>query len=159
MAKQFVLIFNTGNPSGCTGLTPTLIVFKNVPGGSNLTAPAISEIPTSTGIYTFPFSPTLPIAFVCDGGATLSTSERYIRGVLDPIQAVDDKVGFGFDSFGSTSVDPTTVLGYAKRNIEFQEGNATFDKTTGAWDISSRGSSTLLRVKTLQNVSGDVTKS
>jgi hypothetical protein len=123
-----------------------------------MVGPTISEIPTATGLYTFAYDPTLPISFVCDGGSSLSSGDRFVVGILDPVQAVDAKVGFSFNSFGSTSSDPTTLLGYAKRNLEFQEGDATFNKTTGAWDIYSRGASTLLREKTLTNTSGDVTK-
>lgn len=159
MAKNYLLRFGSGNPASFAGLSPTMTIFSMVPGGTALTGPAISELPTSTGLYTFAYAPTLPIAFICDGGSALSSTDRYIVGILDPIQAVDDKVGFSFDSFGNTASDPTTLLGYAKRNLEFEEGNATFDKTTGAWDIYSRGSSTLLREKLLANSSGDVTKS
>lgn len=158
MAKQYLLRFGSGNPASYSGLSPTLSLFCSVPGGTVMVGPTISEIPTATGLYTFAYDPTLPISFVCDGGAALSSGDRFVVGILDPIQAVDAKVGFSFDSYGSTSSDPTTLLGYSKRNLEFQEGDATFNKTTGAWDIYSRGASTLLREKTLTNTSGDVTK-
>lgn len=158
MSKKYLLRFGSGNPTGYAGLSPTLIVFKSVPGGSNLTAPSVAEIPTSTGLYTFAYGPTISIAFVADAGSSLSASERYIVGVLDPVQAVDENIGQPYDSYGSTALDPSTLLGYAKRNLEVQEGNATFNKTTGVWDIYSRGSSTLLREKTLENTSGNISK-
>lgn len=158
MVKNYVAVFGSGNPAGNTGLSPTFIVFVSVPGGSLITAPGITEIPIGTGIYAFQYAPTLPIAFVLDGGGSLPSGDRFVRGILDPIQAVDNKVGFDFDSYGGTASDPTTLIGWAKRNQEFDEGNATFNKTTGAWDIYSRGSSTLLTEKILQNVTGDVTK-
>lgn len=157
MAKYYALTFGTGNPASNTGLSPTMIVFQSVPGGSLLTAPAISEI-NATGFYTFSYAPTLPIIFLCDGGSGLSSSDRYIKGILDPIQAVDEQVGFSFSSFGNSTTDPTTLMGYAKRNLEVEEGNSTFNKTTGVWDIYSRGSSTLLAEKTLTDTSGSVTK-
>lgn len=158
MAKNYLLRFGSGNPSGYAGLSPTMTVFKFVPGGSALVAPSISEIPTLTGLYTFAYAATIPIAFVCDGGSGLSVSERYIVGILDPVQAVDQTIGQTYDSFGTTAIDPSTLMGYAKRSMEVQEGNATFNKTTGVWDIYSRGSSTLLREKTLENTSGNITK-
>lgn len=158
MAKNYLLRFGSGNPAGYAGLSPTLIVFSSVPGGSLLAAPPVAELPTSTGLYTFAYGPTISIAFVADAGSSLSASERYIVGILDPVQAVDENIGQPYDSYGSTSSDPSTLLGYAKRNLEVQEGDATFNKTTGVWDIYSRGASTLLREKTLQNTSGNISK-
>jgi len=96
--------------------------------------------------------------FVCDGGAVLSSGDRYIVGALDPIQAVDEKVGTIADSYGSTATDPTTVFGYLKRDQEILEGDAIFTKSTGVWTIYSRGSSTILRVKTLTNSTSQATK-
>lgn len=157
MAKHYSLTFGSGNPASYTGLTPTMTVFQSVPGGSLLAAPAITEI-NATGFYTFAYAPTLPIIFLCDGGSSLSGNDRYIKGILDPIQAVDEQVGFSFSSFGTTATDPTTLMGYAKRNLEVEEGNSTFNKTTGVWDIYSRGSSTLLAEKTLVDNAGSVTK-
>lgn len=159
MAKQYIVRFGSGSPASFSGLSPTLSLFCSVPGGSTLVGPTITEIPAATGLYTFAYAPTLPIAFVVDGGGSLSSTDRFVVGVLDPIQAVDDKVGFSFDSIGSTAVDPTTLLGYVKRALEFWEGDGSFNKTTGAWEIYSRGSSTLLRSKVLSNSSGDITKS
>ena len=157
--KNYGIKFGTGNPASFTGLSPTFTIFKSMPSGADLAAPFISEIPTNTGLYQFQYAPTLPISFVCDGGVSLAANNRFVSGILDPIQAVDEKVGFDFDSFGSTAVDPSTLLGYAKRSLEVQEGDATFNKSTGAWDIYNRGATTLLREKNLTNTVGDVTKS
>lgn len=58
-------------------------------------------------------------------------------------------------SFGSTGVDPTTVFGFLKRAQEFSEGNRAYTKATGILDYYSRGSSTLLREKTItDNLNG-----
>lgn len=62
------------------------------------------------------------------------------------------------DSFGSTSSDPSTVMGFLKRSQEVQEGNSTFTKSTGVWDVFSRGSSAQLFEKTLTDASGVVSK-
>lgn len=157
MAKDYDLIFGTGNPATKTGLSPTFLVFSNF-GGSLIVAPGISECPALSGHYQFTYGPTNAIKFTIDGGSALSDGDRYIVGVLDPIQAVDEKVGTLGDSIGSTAIDPTTLIGYAKRSQEWLEGDAVFTKSTGVWNVSSRGS-TLLATKTLTNTTTSATKS
>ena len=161
MAKWYGSVFvgTSSDPADNTGLTPTLVLFWDVANGTSLTPPGITETPSSSGFYMFSYGPTVAISFKMDGGAALSDSERYVSGILDPIQIVDQRIGTTSDSFGSTSVDPTTVLGYLKRDQEFNEGDAIFTKSTGVWDIYSRGSSTLLTEKTLTNTSSQATKS
>lgn len=166
MAKQYILQFGTGSPTLRTGLSPSFVVFRTVPGGVSALPPGVTEIPTSTGLYYFTYGPTNAVSFVIDGGSSIAdNSQRYISGALDPVQAVDEgittlvaAVGTTGDSFGSTSIDPLTLYGYLKRALEFNEGNSTFNKSSGAWNIYSRGSSTLLRVKALTDSSGIVTK-
>jgi len=155
--KTFWLAFGTGNGASFSGLTPSLILFQTENGGT-LTPPGITERITGTGAYQFAYDTTLSIFFRADAGAAVTAASRFIEGVLDPIQAVDQKVGFTTDSIGTTLVDPTTILGYVKRLQEFCEGNATFAKSTGLWTISSRGSSTTLATKTLTNSSSTATK-
>ncbi len=157
--KTYLLKFGSGNPASFTGLSPTFTMFEIGPTlpWASLTPPGISEISTGAGLYMFAYNATLPIAFVADGGAVLSTADRYVTGILDPIQAVDQRVGFPGDSIGSTSVDPTTLMGYASRNQEVLEGDATFDKSTGEWLMQTRGATTF-QSKVLTNNSGSVTK-
>ena len=150
MAKTYYLQFGSGNPMNNTGLTPTFTVFS-ANGISAQAAPGITETPAGGGLYRFTYFPTFPIVFVADGGGALGVNDRYIAGTLDPVQAVDEQIGTVADSFGSTSSDPATVFGYLKRALEFWEGNALYTKATGIWQIFSRGSSTLLRQKTLAN--------
>jgi len=150
MSKTYYLKFGSGDPRTNTGLTPTFVIFSSF-GVTALQAPGVTETPASSGLYQFTYGPTGPIVFLADGGSALSAGDRYISATLDPIQAVDEKVGYNTDSFGSTGVDPTTIMGFVKRNLEFNEGDAVFTKATGIWDIYSRGSSTLLREKTLTN--------
>lgn len=157
MAKNYWMMFSADNPQTAAGLTPTFIIFQTI-GGTAISAPSITEPGASTGLYLFTYGPTTSIVFVADGGNSLDDSVRYVSGALDPIQAVDEKIGTTSDSYGSTSIDPTTILGYLKRNQEFQEGDAVFNKSTGAWTIYSRGSSTLLRSKTLTNSVSQSTK-
>lgn len=155
--KDYWLKFGSGDPRTNTGLSPTFIIFQTV-GGTAISSPSITEPGASTGLYYFQYGTTMSIAFAVDGGAGLSDSDRYIVGSLDPIQAVDQKIGYESDSFGSTSVDPSTLYGHLKRTLEFLEGNADFNKSTGSWQIYSRGSSTLLREKTLTNTISEATK-
>lgn len=148
--KSYYLQFGSGDPANFTGLSPTFVIFS-AGGLTAAVAPGVTETPVGSGLYRFDYAPTMSIIFKADGGAGLSSGTRYIVGTLDPIQAVDEKVGTIDDSFGSTALDPSTLLGYAKRSLEFWEGNAIFTKATGIWDIYSRGSSTLLREKALTN--------
>ena len=150
--KTFYLKLGTGNPANYTGLSPTFIIF-NSNGLTALAAPGITEAPIGSGIYNFMYGPTLSILFQADGGAALSATDRYIVGALDPIQAVDQQVGFVTDSFGSTAQDPITVFGKLNRNQEFQEGAKIYTKATGIWDVYSRGQSMLLTEKILTNTS------
>lgn len=161
MAKTYWVNFGSGNPQNFAGLSPTLILFV-AEGGTAMTAPTpFAEVGTSTGFYKFTYdpSPTFAVAFIADGGAALASSDRFVAGVLDPISAVDTRVGFSQDSFGSTNVDPATIYGLVKRLQENFEGNATFTKATGIWQVYSRGSSTLLSQKTLTNNTTQATKS
>lgn len=159
MAKEYFLRFGAPkDPRTYTGLSPTLVTFSSFSGVA-LTAPGITEIIPSSGAYKFEYTPSFSIYFLADGGATLTASERYLVGVLDPIDTVNETVGSVADSFGSTSVDPSTVFGYMKRALEFNEGNAIYLKSSAQWQIFSRGSSTLLAVKGLSSTATQTTKS
>jgi hypothetical protein len=151
MAKSYGLQFGSGNPASKTGLSPTFTTFADWATGSSTAAPGVTEIPAGSGLYRFIYGPTNTIIFVADGGPSLASDDRYIVGSLDPIQVVDERLGTVGDSFGSTATDPSTAIGYLKRALEWLEGNAVFTKATGAWDVYSRGSSSLLRTKTLSN--------
>lgn len=165
MAKNYLLTFGA---TAMSGLAPTFLVFRVQPGGGATTAPAISEIAPSTGLYQFSWEPTGTIAFIVDGATVgLVTPSRYIFGNLDPIQSVDETttglgaslnaiatgitalaagntaafsiLGTTSSSFGSTAADPTTIMGYLKRQLEFNEGDSIFTKTSGLWQVFARG--------------------
>lgn len=68
-------------------------------------------------------------------------------------------IGDTGSTFGGLSTDPQTLFGYLKRIQEDMEGNQTFTKGTGAWQILSRGSSTILANKTIANSASLVTRS
>jgi hypothetical protein len=162
MSKQFYFTFGNGDGATFTGLSPTLSLFL-WNGLTALPAPAITELTAGTGIYGFQYGTTASIIFKVDGGATLSVGQfsgyRFFYGNIDPVLAVDQAIGYATDSFGSTATDPTTLYGQAKRNQEFNEGAKVFTKSTGIWDIYSRGSSALLLEKTLSNTTTSATSS
>jgi hypothetical protein len=69
-------------------------------------------------------------------------------------------IGTTSDYFGGTAgVDPSSLFGYLKRGLEFNEGNAVYTKSTNVWSILSRGSSALLINKTLTDNTNQTTKS
>lgn len=67
-------------------------------------------------------------------------------------------IGSTASSFGSTSLDPVDLFGFLKRAQEINEGNETFTKSSGLLDFYSRGSSTLLREKTIIDSTTTTTK-
>lgn len=157
MAKTYAMKFGAGKASTNTGLSPTFTIF-NWAGVTALVSPGITESPLASGIYSFMYGATIPVIFEIDGGSSLDSNSRYLYGVLDPIQAVNELVGTVSDSYGSTASDPTTLMGYAKRNLEFNEGNETYTKANGILDIYTRGSTALLVEKTITNSTASVTK-
>lgn len=159
MGKTYWLRFGSTDPAGFTGLTPTLSIFS-YEGVSSIAAPGITELPAGSGLYQFQYTPhaTASIIFKADGGAALSNTDRYLVGALDPLSIIDQRLGTTLDSYGSTSVDPATILGFLKRTQEFLEGDASFNKSTAVWSIYDRGSSTLLREKDLTNTTTSATK-
>jgi hypothetical protein len=160
MSQRFFLRFGTANPQEFAGLTPTLMIFKKGDDGTDLAAPAVTEVGVSTGFYkfTYPTSPTFSIVFVADGGAAITDdSSRYVAGVLDPITNVDQELGFAADSYGSTAL-PTSAMGNLKRVVQYWQADATFNKSTGVWSQYAQGSSTLLYEKTLANNVSQTTK-
>lgn len=156
--KDYAVTFGS-DPRTNSGLSPTFIIFDVLATGQTLPPPGITETLAGSGAYYFSYGPTLAVYFQIDGGSSIASTDRYANGVLDPIQVVDQRIGTTNDSFGSTSVDPSTVFGYLKRGQEDAEGNAQFIKATGVWTVSSRGSSQILFVKTLTNDASESTKS
>lgn len=151
MSKVFGLQFGTGNPQVNAGLSPTFVMFRTqgistYPGNvADVTGPTILELGVSSGFYTFQYapSPTFIVAFIADGGAALSTADRYITGILDPVAATDEKLGNLNDDIGGTLAEPNSVLGFAKRAYGMLEGEALFTKATAIWTYYSKGSTFL----------------
>lgn len=172
MNKTFWVTFGSGDPRTWTGLKPSFLIFQTST-GTTAVPPGISELITGTGLYSFSYSLgiSLSMGFLIDGATNgfSNTTDRYVKGSIDGVQFVDQTantvnaaVGTTSDSFGTTSIDPTTFFGYLKRMQELQEGDSAFNKSTGTWAIYSRSSmgssGTLLRDKTLTNAQGIITK-
>ncbi len=176
--KTYWFTFSTQDPRTYTGLSPTFVQFVNQV-GQTISPPGITESPAGFGLYraNYTVGVSTSVAFLLDGGATLSPFIRYISGNIFEQNSLDDigatlvaigntaassnvsaLIGSTVSSFGSTSVDPSTVFGYLRRSQEVQEGNQTFLKASGLWSIYSRGSSTLLATKFLNSDTTGVTR-
>lgn len=159
---RFYFYFGGGvtAPSTYTGLSPTLSLF-NWGGITALPAPGITELASGQGIYGFEWGITQAVAFVIDGGATLTAQgvNRYIVNAIDPTMSLEKTIGYIGDSYGTQSSDPSSLAGYAARALEFNEGDKNYSTSSSIWAISSRGSSTLLRDKVLVNNSSGASSS
>ena len=154
MAKNYVIQFGT---TFYAGISATFTIFNVVPGGGATTPPGITAIPGATGLYYFSYEPLTSIAFVIDGFTTGLGVSRYITGALDPVQTADERIGSLGDSMGSTLTDPTSVMGYLRRLQEFNEGNSSFSKASGLWQVWSRGNTFVLGVTTYPGASTQLT--
>jgi len=157
VAKLYWFKFGSGDPATRAGLSPTFILFVN-PEGATLVPPGITE-PGGHGLYQFQYGATQGMGFVLDGATTgLIDSERYLSGNVDPVDGIDEQIGTTGDSFGTTATDPSTVLGFLKRSQEISEGDNLYTKSSGKWQLFNRGSTTLLREKTIADGSASITK-
>ncbi len=157
--KTYWLTFGNTDPRTYAGLAPTFIQFFDKL-GHTLAPPGITTVFAGSGAYQFNYSVgySTSIYFLVDGATSgMGADIRYIRGVLDPISTTDLLIGYTGSDFGSTSSDPGDVFGYVKRLQEFNEGVQTFSKSSGTWDVFSRGASSLLVQKVLTNSVSGVT--
>ena len=246
MAKTYYVSWptvSTGDPRPNFGLAPTFVIFSQ--NGSAVSAPSINAVTGATGIYSFTWGTTTPIAFLLDGFTTSLGTGRYISGSLDPADSINETgstlVAIGTTSvalgttavsyevlnnalgtssialgtsnlalgvtiyslenilwgqgitsaafstslsaqsatilsyvgasnplysvlgsvgstFGGQSSDPVDLFGYLKRVQENLEGDNYFTKVGGGFSIYNRGSSTLLRNKTVTNSASQIIK-
>lgn len=91
-------------------------------------------------------------------GASLTAQGNTIAALGASFGGLAAFIGSTASSIGSTSADPVDLFGFAKRALEFMEGNQTYTKATGILDFYSRGSSTLLREKTVSDGVTQTTK-
>ena len=85
-----------------------------------------------------------------------TTVQSILTGLSIGIYAV---LGSTASSYGTSVTDPVDLFGYLKRIREILEGSQSFNKTSGAWSIYSRGFTQLLASKTLVNDASGVTRS
>lgn len=137
------------------GTTLTAIGFSNLVYGSSLLAQGVTL--TAIGFSNLVFGTSI---FAL--GQTLTQRDTNMGLTLTSIGntqfALFGYIGSTASSFGSTSVDPVDIYSFLKRAQEFMEGNSTYNKNTGILDFYSRGSSTLLREKTISDTSSQTTK-
>lgn len=108
--KTYGLIFTNDDPSAApaVSLAPTLITFYTI-GGTTLTPPGITKPISTLGFYTFEWQPTLPIYFLADGGTLVTdTTQRYLSGILDPVDAVNEQANT-LIAFGGTNIALNTL--------------------------------------------------
>lgn len=88
MATLVAVSFSQSSPNTYPSLAPTFITWMDMQTGNTFTPPAITQM-AFTGIYMFSHTTTTPFYFLLDGITVNSTSDRYVYGVLSPIQQVD----------------------------------------------------------------------
>lgn len=91
-------------------------------------------------------------------GTTVSAISATLSAVSLSLTFAIQVLGSTASSFGSTLTDPTDLFGYMKRIQELMEGDNYYYKSTGVFSQYSRGSSTLLRTKTIANSVSTVIK-
>ncbi len=91
-------------------------------------------------------------------GVSATARGATLLGIGNTTAAYGSLIGGTLSSFGSTSSDPVDMFGMMKRFQELLEGNQVYTKATGILDFYSRGSSTLLREKTVSDTSTSTTK-
>lgn len=91
-------------------------------------------------------------------GTSLTAMGDTLVSIGASFGAIVTAIGSTASSFGTDSMDPVDLFGFLKRTQEFLEGNQTFTKSTGTLDFYSRGSSTLLREKTVSDGVTQTTK-
>lgn len=104
----------------------------------------------------------ISVAGVSTVVAANGTSILAIGSTLSAIGASNSAnftaIGSTASSFGTASADPVTLFGYLKRVQELLEGNQSFNKNTGAFNLYDRTSGITLRSKTISNAASGVTR-
>lgn len=93
--KTYGLMFGTDDPRTAPqmSLAPTLIIFAAID-GTVVSTPGVTKPISTVGLYTFNYTPSLPVFFLADGGALITdNNKRYVSGILDPLHEVNTQVG------------------------------------------------------------------
>lgn len=138
MAKTYWFTFSTQDPRTYTGLAPTFIQFVNQL-GATLPPPGITESPAGFGFYrsNYTVGASTSVAFLVDGGATLSSSIRYISGNifgtenLDYVGATIIAIGTTLVAIGTTvSAIGSTVSGFGDLSALIGNTSSSFGSTS-----------------------------
>lgn len=111
---QFGLKFGTGPLSATSGLAPTFTNFARLDTAATLAPPGITQIYAGVGIYSFEYTPSLPIYFQVDGATTGLGSFRYIHGMLANLDQLDvllAQQGGTLQAIGATILQGQVNLG------------------------------------------------
>ena len=144
--KIYSMIFGSGgNPSGFSGLSPTMLIFYNLATSATVSPPAISESPAGWGVYTFSYGTTQPIWFLADAATTSpGTSGRYVFGVIDPADRIDE-YGNTLVAIGTTNVAlGTTNVALGTSSVALGTSNVALG--TSIYALQQVDSSTLTAV-------------
>lgn len=123
----------------------------------NVTLTAIGFSNLVYGISLFALG-TTGVALGTTAVAGINALGSGFTGIGNSLVALGGYIGSTASSYGSTSIDPVDLFGFLKRAQEMAEGNQTYTKGTGLLDFYNRGSSTLLREKTISDTSSSTTK-
>lgn len=111
MANTYGVAFSNTDPRNYTSLAPTFLIFNQMSDGASLARPAISQLLahgiTYTGIYQFTYTASTSVYFLLDAITTSTASDRYVYGILDPVQRVDqrlEEIGSTVVALGNTAV-------------------------------------------------------
>jgi len=131
MAKTYGLIFTNQDPRSApaTSLAPTLVIFSAID-GTAVSTPGITKPISTVGLYTFNYRPSLAVYFLADGGALVTdNTQRYISGILDPIQEVDEQLQFFTTTFTAANI---TLLGLGLTNFALGTTNVAIGTSNNA---------------------------
>lgn len=161
-----VALGTTGVALGNTGVALGTLNFAlgttNVALGTTNVALGITSI--AFGVSTIAFGTTnvalgnTAIALLTNLGTSLGVQSASLVAMGNTLSTLATYVGSTASSFGNSATDPATVFGYAKRVVEFLEGNQVYTKSTGGLVFSSRGSSETIASKTVSDNTTQTTK-
>lgn len=186
--KTYYVTFGSGDPRPNFGLAPTFVIFNNsgsavtapsiaaVAGATGFysftygaTTPIaflIDGFTTGLGAYRYVQGSIDPADRSDEYGNTIISLENLN---LQQGQTILASIGTGGtllaffgtpgSTFGGQTTDPVDMFGYLKRFQELLEGDNDYFKASGLFQLFSRGSSTLLRAKTIANSVSTVIKS
>lgn len=136
--KNYGVRFGSGDPRTYTGLTPTFLLFLNMASQTTVAPPGITEVIASSGLYTFQWGATTPIAFLIDANSTApGNTGRYVTGTLDPADR-SDEYGNSLMAYGASILAiGTTNFALGTTNVALGTTNVALGTTNVALGTSN----------------------